>query len=82
MRHRWNGSGEREKLSAQRQVSKLRKAAVRNDQLTSYDSLKTDRETGAQDNKASLERQKVLESQIKSLQEAMKLDIVTNTVLT
>ncbi|KAJ6562706.1 hypothetical protein DFH09DRAFT_920579 [Mycena vulgaris] len=74
MRNRWNGSSEREKLSAQRKVWKIQKAAVRNDQLTSYDTLKLERDTGSDENKASLERQKMLDSQIKSLQEEMKLD--------
>ncbi|KAJ7503261.1 hypothetical protein B0H11DRAFT_2273963 [Mycena galericulata] len=74
MRHRWNGSAEREKLSAQRQVSKLRKTAIRNDQLNSYETLKAEREAGTNEHKASSERQRALESQIKSLQEEMKLD--------
>ncbi|KAJ7451409.1 hypothetical protein FB451DRAFT_1186343 [Mycena latifolia] len=52
-----------------------RKAANRNDKLTSYDALKAERDTGVEDNKVSVERQKTLESQlIKSLQEEMRLD--------
>ncbi|KAJ6527308.1 hypothetical protein DFH09DRAFT_1414272 [Mycena vulgaris] len=74
MRRRWNGPADREKLSAQRQVWKMRKSAVRNDQLTSYETLKAERDAGLEDNKASLERQKTLEGQIKGLQEEMKLD--------
>ncbi|KAJ7131394.1 hypothetical protein C8R44DRAFT_731625 [Mycena epipterygia] len=74
MRHRWNGSSEREKLSAQRKISKMRKGAVRNDQLTSYDTLKAERDTGSAENQASLERQRRIESQIKSLQAEMKID--------
>ncbi|KAJ6619645.1 hypothetical protein B0H10DRAFT_1946692 [Mycena sp. CBHHK59/15] len=74
MRNRWNGSSEREKLSAQRKVWNMRKGAIRSNQLTSFDSLKAERETGTQDNKASLERQKILDSQIKSLQNEMRID--------
>ncbi|KAJ7802460.1 hypothetical protein B0H13DRAFT_2496433, partial [Mycena leptocephala] len=61
MPHRWNGSAEREKLAAQRKKSKM-------------NSLKADRESGVQENKDSLERQRALESQIKSIQEEMRLD--------
>ncbi|KAJ7804925.1 hypothetical protein B0H14DRAFT_2611872 [Mycena olivaceomarginata] len=43
MRKRWNGVGEREKLSAQRKVWRMRKSAVRTDQLTSFESLKAER---------------------------------------
>lgn len=74
MPHRWNGNAEREKSSAQRKKWKMEKSAVRRDQLTNYDSLKADRETGVQENKDSLERQRVLESQIKSIREEMRLD--------
>jgi hypothetical protein len=42
--------------------------------LTSYDTLKLERDTGAEDSKASLERQRTIELQIKSLQEQMRLD--------
>ncbi|KAF7339140.1 hypothetical protein MVEN_01990700 [Mycena venus] len=61
------------KLSAQRQKWGTRKAAVRNDQLTSYGTLKDERERGAEGNKGSLEQQKTLEAQIKLLQDQMKL---------
>ncbi|KAJ7825255.1 hypothetical protein B0H13DRAFT_1918698 [Mycena leptocephala] len=74
MRKRWNGSADREKLSAQRKIWKTRKAAVRNDQLTSFDTLKAERDAGVEENRASLEREKILLSQIKSRQEEMKLD--------
>jgi hypothetical protein len=74
MRHRWNGSSEREKLAAQRQQWKIRKSAVRRDQLTSYDSLKAERESGNQEHKESVEREKSLQLQIKSLQGDLKLD--------
>ncbi|KAJ7741810.1 hypothetical protein DFH07DRAFT_750775 [Mycena maculata] len=74
MRNRWNGSAEREKLSAQRQVSKIRSAAHRHDQLTSYETLKTERDIGTNENKESLQHEKVLEAQVKSLQEQMKID--------
>jgi hypothetical protein len=74
MPHRWNGSAEREKLAGQRKRWKMEKSAVRRDQLTNYDSLKADRESGVQENKDSLERQRALESQIKSIQEEMRLD--------
>ncbi|KAJ7824717.1 hypothetical protein B0H14DRAFT_2596999 [Mycena olivaceomarginata] len=74
MPNRWNGSAQREKLSAQRQKWGARKAAIRNDQLTSYDTLKEERDSGSEENKASLERQRSLEAQIKLLQDEMKLD--------
>ncbi|KAJ6533650.1 hypothetical protein B0H19DRAFT_1272287 [Mycena capillaripes] len=74
MRKRWNGNADREKVAAQRSIWKSKKSAARNDQLTSYETLKTERDAGAEENKASLERQKILDGQIKSLQEAMKLD--------
>ncbi|KAJ7508055.1 hypothetical protein B0H11DRAFT_2218053 [Mycena galericulata] len=61
MRNRVNGPAERERLSAQRQVSKMRKSASRNDQLTSYDTLKAEREVVVSDNKESLDRQKAFE---------------------
>ncbi len=48
--------------------------AIRNDQLTSYDSLKLDRNTVIEENKASLNRQEQLEAEIKLLQEEMKID--------
>ncbi|KAJ7809018.1 hypothetical protein B0H14DRAFT_3760341 [Mycena olivaceomarginata] len=74
MRKRWNGVGEREKLSAQRKVWRMRKSAVRTDQLTSFESLKAERTAGAEENKASLQREKIFQSEIKSLQDDMKLD--------
>ncbi|KAJ7930810.1 hypothetical protein B0H13DRAFT_2530658 [Mycena leptocephala] len=74
MPHRSNGSAEREKLAAQRKRWKMEKSTVHRDQLTNYDSLKADQESGVQENKDSLERQQVLESQIKSIQEEMRLD--------
>jgi chromosome segregation ATPase len=74
MRHRWNGSSEREKLSAQRQQWKIRKAVVRRDQLTGYDSLKAERDSGNQEHKESVEREKTIQMQIKSLQGDLKLD--------
>jgi hypothetical protein len=71
---RWNGSAEREKLAAQRKIWAARRAADRSDQITGYESLKAERDTIAEDNKTSLERQRTLEAEIKSLQEQMKLD--------
>jgi hypothetical protein len=62
MRHRWNGSSEREKLSAQRQQWKIRKAVVRRDQLTGYDSLKAERDSGNHEHKESVEREKTIQS--------------------
>ncbi|KAJ7354257.1 hypothetical protein DFH08DRAFT_804176 [Mycena albidolilacea] len=44
------------------------------DEITSYETLKAERDTIAEHNKASLERQRTLEAEIKSLQEQMKLD--------
>jgi LytS/YehU family sensor histidine kinase len=74
MRKRWNGVGEREKLSAQRKVWRMQKSAVRTDQLTSFESLKAERTAGTEENKASLQREKIFQSEIKSLQDDMKLD--------
>ncbi|KAJ7835323.1 hypothetical protein B0H14DRAFT_2590316 [Mycena olivaceomarginata] len=74
MRKRWNGVGEREKLSAQRKVWRMRKSAVRTDQLTSFESLKAERTAGIEESKASLQREKIFQSEIKSLQDEMKLD--------
>ncbi|KAJ7259323.1 hypothetical protein C8J57DRAFT_1233688 [Mycena rebaudengoi] len=71
---RWNGNAEREKLAAQRKIRAARKAADCNDQITSYETLKAERDAIVEDNKASLERQKMLEAEIKSVQEQMKLD--------
>ncbi|KAJ7696379.1 hypothetical protein B0H14DRAFT_3657792 [Mycena olivaceomarginata] len=61
---RWNGNPERKKLVAQRKIWAARKAA----------DCSAERDTIAEDNKASLERQRTLEAEIKSLQEQMKLD--------
>ncbi|KAK7029764.1 hypothetical protein R3P38DRAFT_2361050, partial [Favolaschia claudopus] len=74
MSKRWNDSAERKKLSAQRKIWTARKAAERTDQLSSYDSLQVARDSEVQEQSASLERQKELEVQIKSLQEQMKID--------
>ncbi|KAJ7153860.1 hypothetical protein C8R43DRAFT_1126536 [Mycena crocata] len=74
MSKRWNGPAEREKLSAQRQIWNSRKTAHRNNELTSYDTLKAERDSGTAENKASLARQKLLEFQIRSLQGEMKID--------
>ncbi|KAJ7172780.1 hypothetical protein C8R43DRAFT_1208786 [Mycena crocata] len=73
-RNRFNGAAEREKLAAQRQVAKLRRSAVRNDQMTSYSTLQAEREAGVAENKASLERQRLFETQIRSLQDQLKID--------
>ncbi|KAJ7438845.1 hypothetical protein FB451DRAFT_1192383 [Mycena latifolia] len=74
MRHRWNGAGEREKLSAQRKLWKIRKVLVRDNQLTTFDTLKAEHDAGSEENKHSLERQKILEQQIKSIQAEQQLD--------
>lgn len=74
MSKRWNGSAEREKLAAHRKIWRLRKTTERNDQLTSYDTLKGELDTGDEENKASLEREKIPNTQIKTLQAQMKLD--------
>ncbi|KAJ7936884.1 hypothetical protein B0H13DRAFT_2430847 [Mycena leptocephala] len=71
---RWNGSAEREKLAAQRKKWAGNKAAELKDQLTSHDTLKAEREAVLDEIRASLERQKILDSQIKSLQDEMKID--------
>ncbi|KAJ6608982.1 hypothetical protein B0H10DRAFT_1814675, partial [Mycena sp. CBHHK59/15] len=74
MRHRFNGSAEREKLSAQRKVWNMRKTAARNDHITGYEELKAERENGLLENKASLEREGTLQAQVKSLRDAIQLD--------
>ncbi|KAJ7713619.1 hypothetical protein B0H16DRAFT_1252776, partial [Mycena metata] len=73
-RHRFNGAGEREKLSAQRRIWASRKKANRNEQITGYETLKAEREQGIGDNKASIERQKTLDAEIKSLQQELQQD--------
>ncbi|KAF7371862.1 hypothetical protein MVEN_00043200 [Mycena venus] len=73
-RGRWDTIGDRGRLSMRRKVWRMRKAAIRSDQLTSHDSLKADLAAGAEENKASIERQKGFEADIKSLQELMGLD--------
>ncbi|KAJ6530017.1 hypothetical protein DFH09DRAFT_1093696 [Mycena vulgaris] len=65
MRRRRNGNSEREKLAAQRQQRKIRKSAVHRDQLTNYDSLKAERESGNQEYKESVEWEKSIQMQIK-----------------
>ncbi|KAJ6613714.1 hypothetical protein B0H10DRAFT_1951234 [Mycena sp. CBHHK59/15] len=74
MRHRFNRSAEREKLSAQRKVWNMRKTAARNDHITGYEELKAERENGLLENKASLEREGTLQAQVKSLWDAIQLD--------
>jgi hypothetical protein len=74
MRHRFNGSGHREKLSAQRKVWNMRKTANRNNQITGWEALRAEREDGNTEHKQSIARQKILEGEIKALQEALKLD--------
>ncbi|KAJ7302804.1 hypothetical protein DFH08DRAFT_759287 [Mycena albidolilacea] len=74
MGNRWNGSAEREKLSSQCKTWKMRSATIRNDQLTNYETLKAERDSGVAENKASLARQKELEFQIKALQADIALD--------
>jgi hypothetical protein len=49
----------------------MRKASIRNDQLTSYDLLQAERDAGIEENKESVQRQKLFEAEIKSLQHKM-----------
>ncbi|KAK7024854.1 hypothetical protein R3P38DRAFT_3193769 [Favolaschia claudopus] len=74
MPKRWNGAGARERHAAQRRNWAARKIADRNDQLTSYDTLKKELETGAEENRQSLARQKEAEAEIKTLQEELVID--------
>jgi hypothetical protein len=74
MGNHWNGSAEREKLSSQRKAWKMCSATIRNDQLTNYETLKAEWDSGVAENKASLARQKELELQIKVLQAEIALD--------
>ncbi|KAK6985119.1 hypothetical protein R3P38DRAFT_3450565 [Favolaschia claudopus] len=74
MPKRWNGAAARERHAAQRRNWAARKTAERNDQLTSYDTLKKELETGAEENRQSLGRQKELEAEIKTLQEELVID--------
>ncbi|KAJ7697134.1 hypothetical protein B0H14DRAFT_2649960 [Mycena olivaceomarginata] len=60
--------------AAQCKVWRMQKSAVRTDQLTSFESLKAERTAGTEENKASLQREKIFQSEIKSLQDDMKLD--------
>ncbi|KAJ7362697.1 hypothetical protein DFH08DRAFT_950932 [Mycena albidolilacea] len=52
---RCNGNAEREKLATQHKIWAASKAVDCSDQITSYESLKAERDTIAEDNKASLE---------------------------
>ncbi|KAK6981624.1 hypothetical protein R3P38DRAFT_3460247 [Favolaschia claudopus] len=74
MPKRWNGAGARERHAAQRRNWAARKIADRNDQLTSYDTLKKELDTGAEENRQSLARQKEAEAEIKMLQEELVID--------
>ncbi|KAJ7162387.1 hypothetical protein C8R46DRAFT_1353332 [Mycena filopes] len=74
MRHRFNGSAEREKLSAQRRIWRMRKTGERNDQITGYEGLQNERDSGIEESKSSLERQRELEHQIKLFQAELKID--------
>ncbi|KAJ7195346.1 hypothetical protein GGX14DRAFT_404054 [Mycena pura] len=59
-----------------RKVWRMRKSSVRNDQLTSYDSLQAERDTGVKENKESIEQlgEKFFNAEIKSLQAQMVID--------
>ncbi|KAJ6578232.1 hypothetical protein B0H19DRAFT_1062757 [Mycena capillaripes] len=74
MPRRCNDIGEREKNTTQRQRWKIQMSVTRRDQLTNYDTLKSERGSGAQEHKASIERQKAMESKIKLTQEEIKID--------
>jgi hypothetical protein len=52
----------------------MRGATIRNDQLTNYETLKAEQDSGVAENKASLAQQKELELQIKALQAEIALD--------
>jgi hypothetical protein len=52
----------------------MRKTTTRNEQITGYEALRSERDTGVADHKASIEHQKTLEQEIKLLQEDLKLD--------
>ncbi|KAJ7900745.1 hypothetical protein B0H14DRAFT_2556198 [Mycena olivaceomarginata] len=66
MRKRWNGVGEREKLSAQRKVWRMRKSAVRTDQLTSFESLKAERTAEIEEEKDTRRAWRVRQTEIDS----------------
>ncbi|KAJ7321687.1 hypothetical protein DFH08DRAFT_818550 [Mycena albidolilacea] len=65
---------EREKLSSQCKAWKMHSATIHNGQLTNYETLKAECDSGVAENKASLARQKELELQIKVLQAEIALD--------
>jgi hypothetical protein len=50
------------------------KTTTRNEQITGYEALRFECDTGVGDHKASIEHQKTLEQEIKLLQEDLKLD--------
>jgi predicted nuclease with TOPRIM domain len=74
MQRRWNYSAECKKPAAQRRIQAIHKVAERSDQPVSYKMLKSDHDAGVEEKKASIERQKILESQIKSLQDEVRLN--------
>ncbi|KAJ6629794.1 hypothetical protein B0H10DRAFT_2184143 [Mycena sp. CBHHK59/15] len=74
MHNRWNGIGERERLSAQCKGWEIKKTVVRNTQLDNYDTIKAELENGAERNRESLKRSKELTSQIKGMQEGLRID--------
>jgi hypothetical protein len=74
MGNHWNGSAEWEKLSSQHKAWKMRSATIRNNQLTNYETLKAEHDSGMAKKKASLAWQKELELQIKALQAEIALE--------
>ncbi|KAJ7148902.1 hypothetical protein C8R46DRAFT_1230984 [Mycena filopes] len=65
MRNRFNGVAHREKLSDQRKLWHMRKTADRNNQITGFEALTTERENGNAEHKESIARQAILEGELK-----------------
>ncbi|KAJ7635373.1 hypothetical protein FB45DRAFT_1026254 [Roridomyces roridus] len=74
MRKRWNGIGQREKLSAQRHTWGAHKASERNEHLQLFDELRAEREEGQVEWQFSLSRQKVIQAEIDELRAQLKVD--------
>nr|GAT50927.1 predicted protein [Mycena chlorophos] len=74
-----NGLGQRERLMAQRMRSKVKKCAVRQDGIAEFQALEVEEAAGDATWSASLDREKVLQAEIKRLRgskvDAMKLKV-------
>ncbi|KAJ7050007.1 hypothetical protein C8F01DRAFT_1348352 [Mycena amicta] len=70
-----NGLGDRERLSGQRMVSKMRKTAKRNTQIADYEALQLERVAGQAEWEDSLQRERGLKATIASLKGSRRADL-------